>query len=138
MHGRTTSIRGIITPRTASEVHGTGAATMIHGTATHGTGTHGHTVLGDITDGTTHGTMEASMTHGTTADITEVTTATCTHTTTDGTADGILIGDTTIITTMACLSTMKTDGTEAADNQAQTACSQAECPHEEARPAQAG
>ena len=119
----TFSTRGISTPLTVSEVHGTGAATMIHGTAAHGIGTHGRTIIGDITDGTTHGTTEDSGIHGTT----------------EAATDGIHIGVITITTTtLPFRSTMKTDGTVTADRPGQTECSQAGYPQEEALPAPAG
>lgn len=53
------------TPHTASEAHGTGAATMIHGI-----GTHGPTPLGDTTAGMIRSMWEAGMTLGITADST--------------------------------------------------------------------
>lgn len=51
------------TPHTASEAHGTGAATMIHGI-----GTHGPTPLGDTTAGMIRSMWEAGMTLGIMAD----------------------------------------------------------------------
>lgn len=128
MHGRTTSTLGITTRHTASEVHGTGAATTTHGTATPGTGTDGtaHITMADGTihttaaDGMTHGITEDGTTHGTTVDTTEDTTAVIT--------DGALIGDTTITTTTRqCRSTTRSAGMETADRPAQTEYSLAEC-----------
>ncbi len=84
---KTTTV--IITVRTASEAHGTGADTIL-------LGTHGVTVHGDTTDGMILTGMEDGMTHGTiqvgTIHI--------------GTADGMTHGTTgatgtTIITTTA-------------------------------------
>ena len=142
MPGRTTLTHGIITPHTASEAHGTGAATMIRGTATPGTGADGtaHITMADGTihtttedgmihgitaAGMTHGTTAAGMTHGTTADITEAIMA--------ATTDGILIGDTTITTIiLQYLSITKTVGMETAGKQVPTECSQAESRQEEA------
>ena len=84
----------IITARTASAVHGTGAGTTVHIGAliTVLTGVHGVTVRGGITVTMTHGTMadtmirgdtpdigEDSMTHGTTEDTGEATGAGMTH-----------------------------------------------------------
>ena len=137
MHGRTISIHGTTTHHTASEVHGTGAATTTHGTATHGIGTDGTAHIHTTTaDGTTHGTTEAGMIHTTTEDC-------GTHGTTgaimEATTDGIRIGATTITTTTLPLrSTMRTDGTVTADRADQTECSQAGFPQEEALQAQAG
>ena len=133
MPGRTTLTHGIITPHTASEAHGTGAATMIRGTATPGTGADGtaHITMADGTihttteDGMIHGITAAGMTHGTTADITEAIMA--------ATTDGILIGDTTITTIiLQYLSITKTVGMETAGKQVPTECSQAESRQEEA------
>lgn len=87
---KTTTV--IITDHTVSEVHGTGAGIIVHGT-----GIHGHTRHGDIADGTTrsicqdgtiHGTTDTpdGMTHGITDGIITIIIA-------DGTEDGILIGD---------------------------------------------
>ncbi len=130
MHGRTTSILGTITPHTASEAHGTGAVTTIHGMAMHGIGTHGLILLGATTDGMIHGTTVASMIHGTTVAITDI----CTRTTMDGTADGIhIIGaHTIIIITQQFLSGTKTAGMENAGRPAQTEYSQAGYLHEAA------
>lgn len=87
---------------TASEVHGTGAGTTLHGI-----GIHGLTVLGDITDGMTRSISEAGTTLGITADgmtlgIMEdggvgMTLGTIIIIIADGTAAGILTG--VIITT---------------------------------------
>lgn len=73
------------TRHTASEVHGTGAVIMIHGT-----GTHGLIHLGATTDGTIRSISEAGTTHGTTEVIGE-------HTTHGTTAGGGTIGMATII-----------------------------------------
>lgn len=133
MPGRTTLTHGIITPHTASEAHGTGAATMTRGTATPGTGADGtaHITMADGTihttteDGMIHGITAAGMTHGTTADITEAIMA--------ATTDGILIGGTTITTIiLQYLSITKTVGMETAGKQVPTECSQAESRQEEA------
>lgn len=98
--GATTSIRGIITARTAWEVHGTGAVTTTLGT----THAHGATRTGDIRHGTsTRGITEASTILGTTDSAMQATGAgmtrgtTCILTMRDGTADGTThTGDTTI------------------------------------------
>ena len=94
---------GLITPLTASEVHGTGAGIMTLGTGTHGD--HGATGAGTALGmaGTTLGITEAIGAVGTTHGITDITDmrdgteASGALTMPDGTADGILIG-TDIIT----------------------------------------
>ena len=77
---------------TASEVHGTGAGIITHGTAAHGLSvlgiTEGSMILGIMVDSTVHGTSVDSMTLGTTA---------------GSTIHGIMAGSTGLITT---------DGTE--------------------------
>ena len=126
-HGRTTLTHGTTTRHTASVVHGTGAVTTTHGTATHGAGADGtvHITMADGTthgttdDGMTHGTMAAGTIHGITEDTMEDTTAVIT--------DGTLIGDTTITTiTLQCRSTTRSAGMETADRPVQTECSQAD------------
>lgn len=128
--GGTTSILGHIIPRTASEVHGTGAGTTIHGT-----GTHGHTRLGitaDIGEGGTthgigiHGTGEDGMILGTTAmpDIGEVIgdgliTITTIIIMQGGMEDGILTGGTDTDTTAAA-TTERTDITAQGMKQSET------------------
>lgn len=102
MIGETTSTHGTIIRHTASEAHGIGAGTTIHGI----TEAHGQDLTGVTEVSMTRGITEASTIHGITADgTTHGTTAmadgtdTCIHTTADGTADGIHTG--TTITTMA-------------------------------------
>ena len=86
MTWRTTT--DIITVRTASEVPGTGAGIIRHGTA-------GISLLGDIEDGMTDGTTEA----GTTLTITEASTEDGTTLGTgEATGDGMTLG---IILTIA-------------------------------------
>ncbi len=91
---------GLITPLTASEVHGTGAGIMTLGTGTHGD--HGATGAGTALGmaGMTHGITEAIGAVGTTHGITDMrdgTEASGVLTTPDGTEDGTLTG-TDIIT----------------------------------------
>ena len=131
MHGRTTSILGTITPHIASEVHGIGVVTTIHGIATHGIGTHGLILLGDTTDGMIHCITEASMIHGTTVDIMAIT-DTCILTTMDGMEDGIhIIGVPTItIITRQFLSSTKIAGMENAGRPVLTEYSQVGYLHE--------
>lgn len=95
MTGDTTlkTITATITAHIASEVHGTGADIITHGTGTHGLTPHGDTMdgmtLSIFPDGTTHGItdMEDGMTHGTTDGLI------ITIIIADGTGVGILIGD---------------------------------------------
>lgn len=133
MHGRTTSTHGITTPHTASEVHGTGVATMILGTAMHGIGADG---TGHITmaDGTTHTTMADGMIHGITEDgTTHGTTEDITADIMEDITDGTLIGeDTTITIIHQFQSITRTVGTETAGKQAPIECSQAGFQQEEA------
>ena len=92
---------------TASEVHGTGAGIITHGTAAHGLSvlgiTEGSMILGTMVDSTVHGTSADSMTLGTTAasiilgimvdsTIHGIMAGSTGHITTDGTEDGILSG----------------------------------------------
>lgn len=89
------------TRHTASEVHGTGAVIMIHGT-----GTHGLIHLGATTDGTIRSISEAGTTHGTTAGGGTIGMATIIiRTTAAGTEDGIL----TTVTDLAIYTTSRTD-----------------------------
>ena len=107
MTGGTTSTHGHTTLHTASEAHGTGAGTIIHGTAAYGLITHGITedsmILGTTAEFTIHGIMADSTTHGSTAAITilgtledstthGITADSTDRTTTDGTEDGIRSG----------------------------------------------
>lgn len=94
--GDTTDL-GRITRLTASEVHGTGADTMTHGTGT--PGVHGITAAGTALGiaGTTHGTTAATgadgMIHG--MDLTDTQDGTAVsggHIMQDGTADGTHTG----------------------------------------------
>ena len=98
------------TPHTASEVHGTGAGIITHGTAVHGIGTHGPTPLGDITAGTIRSMWEAGMTLG----IMEVFTSVGGDPIiADGTGAGIHTGtDITTDTTRDITMTMWRNGTE--------------------------
>lgn len=95
---------GTSTRLTASEAHGTGAATGTLGTTTehghilHGDTVRGTTILGTTAAGTTtHGITEVGMTRGTTEDSGASAHGTDgTLITQDGTADGMtLIGDIT-------------------------------------------
>jgi hypothetical protein len=84
MTGDTTlkTITATITAHIASEVHGTGADIITHGTGTHGLSPHGDTMdgmtLSIFPDGTTHGITDGLIT---------------TIIIADGTGVGILIGD---------------------------------------------
>lgn len=96
---RTTT--GIITDLTASEVHGTGAATTTLGTGMPGGGTPGLIPRGGITDGMTRSMPEDGTIHGITEDTGDITTL---GTTEAGDAAGTTgtagTGLTTIITTI--------------------------------------
>ena len=85
---------GRITRLTASEVHGTGADTIL-------LGIHWISHLGDTVGGMTAGISAAGTIHTTTAaSMEDGTTHGTVHTTADGMEDGTLIGDITIIMCM--------------------------------------
>jgi hypothetical protein len=81
---------------TASEVHGTGAGIITHGTAAHGLSvlgiTEGSMILGTMVDSTVHGTSVDSMNLGTTAGSTIL------GIMADSTTHGIMAGSTGLIT----------------------------------------
>ena len=131
------------TVRTASEVHGTGADTILLGilwishlgdtvggmtTGISAAGTIHTTTAASMEDGTTHGTGEAigvGTTHGTV------------HTIADGMEDGTLIGDITIIMcmvqdTLEESNITRMHGMAQDTRQVPTECSQAESRQEEA------
>ena len=105
MIGETTSTHGTIIRHTASEAHGIGAGTTIHGT----TEAHGQDLTGVTEVSMTRGITEASTIHGITADgTTHGTTVmpdgtihgiTCILTMPDGMADGTTLTGDIIITT---------------------------------------